>query len=51
MDICKILIEKGASPQRTDYQYNTPYDKAIQSGDMELQQYLKRKPAILNINI
>ena len=42
-DICKILIEKGASPRRTDYQYNTPYDKAIQSDDMELQQYLKRK--------
>ena len=42
-DICKILIEKGASPRRTDYQYNTPYDKAIQSGDIELQEYLKRK--------
>ena len=40
-DICKILIDKGASPTRTDYQYNTPYDKAIQSGDKELQQYLK----------
>lgn len=42
-DICKILIEKGASPRRTDYQYNTPYDKAIQFGDIELQQYLKQK--------
>ena len=42
-DICQILIEKGASVWITDYQGNTPYDKSIQSGDVELQQYMKRK--------
>ena len=42
-DICEILIEKGASLTRTDYQYNTPYDKAVQNGDVELQKFLNRK--------
>ena len=45
-DICKILVEKGASTSRTDYQYNTPYDKAVQSGDVELQKFFKRTKSV-----
>ena len=36
-------MEKGSNPMRADYQGNTAYDKAIQSGDVDLQQYMKRE--------
>jgi len=41
--ICCILVEAGASLQRHDYQGYTPYHKSIQSGDVQLQHYMKRK--------
>ena len=39
--ICHTLVEAGASLTRKDYQGNTPYYKAKQSGDIELSTYLK----------
>ena len=57
-EICKILVEAGASLFITDYQVsnnviivtfyylcqdNTPYHKSIQSEDVDLQEYLKSK--------
>ncbi|XP_065909172.1 diacylglycerol kinase zeta-like isoform X2 [Dysidea avara] len=41
--ICHTLVEAGASLTRKDYQGNTPYYKAKQSGDKELATYLKEK--------
>ena len=43
--ICHTLVEAGASLTRKDYQGNTPYYKAKQSGDKELSTYLKGKCA------
>ena len=41
--ICHTLVEAGASLILEDYQGNTPYYKAKQSGDRELADYLKSK--------
>jgi len=41
--ICHTLVEAGASLTLKDYQGNTPYYKAKQSGDKELATYLKSK--------
>ncbi|XP_064397829.1 diacylglycerol kinase zeta-like isoform X2 [Halichondria panicea] len=51
VDICRILVEAGASLNRRDYQGNTPYDKAVQSGDAELKMYLKRKESEQKWNV
>ena len=41
-----ILMEKGASLSRRDYQGNTPCDKSAQSGDAELKMFMKSEQSI-----
>jgi diacylglycerol kinase (ATP) len=45
VNICKLLVENGASLFRHDYQGNTALSQAKQHGDKELQKYLKSKEA------
>jgi diacylglycerol kinase (ATP) len=42
-DICKVLVESGASLYRQDYQGNTAMVQARRSGDEELMKYFKEK--------